>query len=145
MAQHKIGLRWDVNENEEACQWILDDGRHLCMVAPGESAPQSDLIDPEDMFIGAIGSCHLLSFMTEAARDGYVVEHYEDQPVGFLEKNRKGRLCVGKVLLTPKAVFRGSVKPSAEEIKSLHKRAQEKCIISQSVHSDILLEPVIAD
>ena len=142
MAQHRIGLRWNRNENEEACQWILDEGKRLCVMAPDGTAPESELIDPEDVFIGAIANCHLLSFITEAARDGYVVQHYEDQPIGFLEKNRQGRLCVGKVLLTPKATFRGTVKPSQQEITELHKRAQEKCIISQSVRSEILLEPI---
>lgn len=141
MPQHQIGLRWDLQENEEACQWILDNGDRLLVVAPGDSAPQSELIDPEDTFIGAIGSCHLLSFMTEAARDGYVVAHYEDQPLGILEKNRKGKLCVGKVLLSPRATFKGTLQPSEEQVKALHQRAQEKCIISQSVRSEIILEP----
>lgn len=143
MAQHRIGLRWNLHENDEAYQWILDNGKRLCAVSPGETTPEAELLDPEDAFIGAIASCHLLSFMTEAARDGYAVEAYEDQPVGILEKNRKGKLCVGKVLLTPKAVFRGNVQPGESEIKALHKRAQEKCIISQSVRSEIILEPVI--
>lgn len=143
MAQHRIHLNWHASENEDAYQWTLENGARLCAQVPGNSTPQPELIDPEDAFIGAIASCQLLSFVTEAARDGYAVDSYEDQPVGILTKNRRGQLCVGKVLLTPKATFRGDNQPSDSEVEALHQRAREKCIISNSVNSEIILEPVL--
>jgi organic hydroperoxide reductase OsmC/OhrA len=142
MPQHRIHLRWNASEDNENYRWTLENGHEVCAVAPGSDDRDHDFIDPEEAFIGAIASCHLLSFVTEAARDGFVVDGYEDQPVGMLEKDRQGKLFVGKVLLTPKASFGGERQPSDSEVDAIHRRARGKCIISNSVTSEIILEPI---
>ena len=47
-------------------------------------APWSDAtaVDPEEAFVGAISSCHMLWFLDLACRDGWVIETYEDHALG---------------------------------------------------------------
>lgn len=143
MAQHRIHLHWDVSQDEDSYTWTLDSGVQMVASDPSGLIDKPDVMDPEEAFLAAICSCHLLSFVTEAAREGFTVQRYEDHPIGVLAKNAQGRLFVGKVLLTPKASFGGMRQPDRAQILMLHERASEKCIISNSVVSDISLEPVL--
>ena len=143
MPQHQIHLHWDASENEDSYSWTLDNGVRMMAIDPSGTMDKPDFMDPEEAFLAAICSCHLLSFVTEAAREGFTVQRYEDHPVGVLAKNSQGGLYVGKALLTPHASFGGTRQPSAEEIESLHEKARAKCIISNSVLTEITLDPQI--
>lgn len=141
MSQHQIHLHWDASRDEESYTWTLDNGVKMLAMDPTGVMEKPDFMDPEEAFLAAICSCHLLSFVTEAAREGFAVQRYEDHPVGVLAKNAQGRLYVGKALLTPRASFGGVKQPSAAEIESLHEKARAKCIISNSVLTEITLAP----
>lgn len=143
MAQHQIHLHWDTSRDADTYTWTLDSGVQMVATDPSGRIEKPDVMDPEEAFLAAICSCHLLSFVTEAAREGFSVQRYEDHPIGVLAKNAQGRLYVGKVLLAPKATFGGARQPDRQQIEMLHERASEKCIISNSVVSDISLEPVL--
>lgn len=141
MPQHQIHLHWDSSIDEERYTWTLDNGIEIHASDPSGVITKPDFMDPEEAFLAAICSCHLLSFVTEAAREGYSVTAYEDHPAGALAKNADGRLFVAKVLLAPRVSFNDARIPTSEEIASLHEKAREKCIISNSVLTEITLAP----
>jgi organic hydroperoxide reductase OsmC/OhrA len=145
MPQHQIHLHWDTSIDEERYTWTLDNGIEIQAADPSGVITKPDFMDPEEAFLAAICSCHLLSFVTEAAREGYSVKSYQDHPAGMLAKNAQGRLFVGKVLLAPRVVFAGPRMPNAAEIESLHEKAREKCIISNSVLTEITLTPDLSE
>ena len=97
-------------------------------------------MEPEEAFIASLASCHLLSFLTEAAREGLSVTIYDDAPEAILGQNEKAMIYVRQVLLQPLATFSGE-QPDAGKIQALHQRAHEKCFIAQSVKSEVLIEP----
>jgi organic hydroperoxide reductase OsmC/OhrA len=70
-----------------------------------------------------------------------VVEHYDDEASGVLDKNADGRLAVTRVVLRPKVVFSGEKVPSAEELVALHEAAHKGCFIANSVKTDVVCEP----
>lgn len=141
MPQHHIHLHWDATEDDERYSWTLDSGAQMLAIDPTGESDKPDYMDPEETFLASICSCHLLSFVTEAAREGFSVKRYSDDPVGVLAKNKDGRLFVAQVLLTPKASFGGDNKPSNEQIIALHNKARAKCIISNSILTEITVEP----
>lgn len=141
MAQYRVHLHWDAERNEDSYTWTLDNGVQMHALQPGEERQKADFMDPEEAFAASIASCHLLSFVTEAARDGFVVQRYEDHPVAVLAKNQQGALFVGKVLLTPRAAFGGLRQPTDTQVLALHDKARLKCIISNSVLTEISLDP----
>ena len=59
------------------------------------------LPNPEELLVGALCSCHMLTFLAVAARKRHVVVSYTDHAVGTLAKDDRGLLCVTEVVLRP--------------------------------------------
>jgi organic hydroperoxide reductase OsmC/OhrA len=109
--------------------------------APGnipKTVPPAPGVDPEQAFVAALSSCHMLWFLHLACQRKFVVERYVDEAVGVLSGN-----WISKVTLRPVVAFSGKA-PSDEEHRALHHKAHEKCYIANSVKSEVLVEPSIA-
>ena len=106
--------------------------------------PYSDAgaVDPEEMFVASLSSCHMLWFLSLAAQDGWRVESYLDDAVGTLGRDADGRLVMTRVTLRPKVSFGTAAAPGAEELAALHHLAHEQCFIANSVRTDVRCEPV---
>ncbi len=153
MIQHAATVRWHRdpdadfvrNRYSRAHEWRFDGGA----VVPASAspsvvrAPWSDPagVDPEEGFVAAIASCHMLWFLSIAAAKGYVVDRYEDEAVGTMGKNAAGKEWVAEVVLRPRIVFGGERKPDAAALEALHHEAHAECFIASSVKSDIRVEP----
>ena len=116
---------------------------------PGSSSPHtvplpySDAaaVDPEEAFVAALSSCHLLWFLHLAAKRGFVVERYEDRADGVMAKNAEGKWAMTLVTLRPRAEFAGERRPARADIEALHHAAHEECYIANSVKSEVRCEP----
>lgn len=140
MATYTLDLNWNAKSDRDHYLWRLQNGAVVeALLKNGETA--AEFMDPEEAFIASIASCHMLSFIAEAAKAGYSVEDYQDSPVAALGKNRKDRIFVDRLLLIPKAAFAGDNQPSDDDIATFHRDAQDKCYISNSVLTDIKVEP----
>ncbi|MDT3736007.1 MAG: OsmC family protein [Denitratisoma sp.] len=152
MSTYSATIRWQRNgaaftdqRYSRAHAWHFDGGA----VVPGSSSPHtvplpySDAaaVDPEEAFVAALSSCHLLWFLHLAAKAGFVVEHYEDCADGVMAKNAEGRLAMTRVTLRPRVAFVGDRLPSRQDIESLHHAAHEACFIANSVKSEVRCEP----
>ena len=155
MAEHKAMIRWASSGDGEAFlkgrfsrahTWTFDGG----LTVPASAAPSvipapfSDPagVDPEEAYVAAIASCHMMSFLYVAMRAGFVVERYEDDAVGAMRKNEHGAIWVGAVTLRPRIDFGGGTRPTPAEVEQLHHRAHEQCFIANSVKTEITVEPV---
>jgi organic hydroperoxide reductase OsmC/OhrA len=124
--------------------WSFDGG----ITVPGSSSPLSvrlpysvaEAIDPEEAFVAALSSCHMLTFLYVAAKQGFVVDAYEDAAVGVMTKNEAGRMWVSRVTLNPAISFGGDKRPGADELAHLHHLAHEECYIANSVKSEVVVE-----
>ncbi|MFZ1388907.1 MAG: OsmC family protein [Thiolinea sp.] len=103
------------------------------------SEPQA--VDPEEAFVSAISSCHMLWFLSIAAKHGFVVDTYHDQSVGMMKPNEHKKYWVAEVTLQPKILFSGAKMPSAAELEQLHDEAHEECFIANSVKTRIMIKP----
>ena len=90
-------------------------------------------VDPEEAFVASLSSCHLLVFLSIAARRGYVVDEYVDDAVGRMEKNEHGKMWISHVMLRPKITFSGAAVPSSDELREMHDEAHHECFIANSV------------
>jgi len=119
---------------------------------PGSSSPHvvpvpmSDpaAVDPEEAFVASIASCHMLWFLSLAARRKFCVDRYVDSAVGVMGRNSAGKEYIAQVTLHPAVAFSGEHVPSLEELHQLHHRAHEECFIANSVRTEIRCEPVLA-
>jgi len=107
-------------------------------------APYSDpsAVDPEELFVASLSSCHMLWFLVIAVKRKFVVERYSDSAVGIMEKNPQGKLAMTMVTLRPRVEFSGERLPSREEVERMHHRAHEECFIANSVRTEVRCEPV---
>ena len=96
-------------------------------------------VDPEEAFVAAISSCHMLTFLHLAARRGFEVTSYRDRAVGNMTKNERRVPWVSSVVLDPQVRF-GETQPTADELAQLHHEAHEKCFIACSVKTEITLK-----
>ncbi len=89
-----------------------------------------DLHNPEDLFIAAISSCHMLSYLALCALKGVSVAAYEDRATAILalDSNRNGSF--EEVTLNPVVTIADS-STEALAIK-LHDEAHDLCYIARS-------------
>jgi organic hydroperoxide reductase OsmC/OhrA len=123
--------------------WRFDEGVEV----PASSSPLhvplgsiTAAVDPEEAFVASLSSCHMLFFLHFAAREGFVVDRYEDRAVGVMEKNAGGKSFISRVMLRPEIRFSGSKRPAQQDIETLHHRAHENCFIANSVKSEVIVE-----
>ena len=106
--------------------------------------PLSDAsaLDPEEAFVASLSSCHMLWFLSRAARRGYCVDRYFDAAIGVMEKNADGKTAMTVVTLRPDVTFSGERQPTRAELDKLHDEAHESCFIANSVKTEVRCEPV---
>jgi organic hydroperoxide reductase OsmC/OhrA len=105
--------------------------------------PMSDAaaVDPEEMFVASLASCHLLWFLSIAGGRGFVVDHYDDDAVGTLARDAAGRTVMTEVTLRPLVRFGGERQPDDAELHALHHLAHEQCFIANSVKTAVHCRP----
>ena len=146
MSEHVAQISWSRDGRDFAYEtysrdhvWRFDGGVEVAATAAPAFLGNPALVDPEEAFVAAVSSCHMLTFLAVAARRRLVVDRYEDAAIGWMEKNEAGRLAVTRVALRPLVQFSGKA-PSAEELARLHELAHQHCFIANSVKTAITVE-----
>ena len=150
--EYRATIRWRRDGGDDfakgrysrAHQWEFDGG----VTVPASASPgvvpapfsRQDAVDPEEAFIAALSSCHMLTFLDLARRAGLVVESYEDEAVGTMGRLAPGKIAVTKVTLRPKIAFAEPV-PNQGKLDELHHQAHEGCFIANAVKTDVRVEP----
>jgi organic hydroperoxide reductase OsmC/OhrA len=101
----------------------------------------ADAVDPEEAFLCSLSSCHMLWFLSIAAKRGFVIDSYHDTAEGVMGGNSDGKLMMTIVTLRPKVHFSGEKLATAADIADLHHNAHEHCFIANSVKTEIRCEP----
>ena len=125
--------------------WMFDGG----VTVPASASPHvvpvplsdAQAVDPEEAFVAALASCHMLWFLSIAARRNFCVDRYADHAVGILEKDSVDKLSITRVTLRPQTSFSGVSQPTKSEIEAMHDEAHQKCYIANSVKTDVRCEP----
>jgi organic hydroperoxide reductase OsmC/OhrA len=147
MSEHRATVQWD-RQNTQFTQkeytrdhvWKFEGGSEIRASAAPEYLGNPELVDPERAFVAAISSCHMLTFLSLAAREGFVVDEYEAEAVGTMERNEEKRIAITRVVLSPKIKW-GGEPPNAEQLEKLHANAHKYCFIANSVISKIEISP----
>jgi len=153
MPEHRATIEWrreiadfDYQSYNRSHTWSFEGGiRVAAAAAPGNipaGAVRGPAVDPEQAFVAALASCHMLWFLHVACEAGYSVERYADEAVGVMSENADTRIAITKVTLRPRVRFTGTA-PDPTQHAELHERAHEKCYIANSVKSALVLEPRI--
>lgn len=156
MSEHRATVRWEQaggpfakRQYSRAHAWSFDGGFTVPAAASPHAVPlqftDASAVDPEEAYIAAIASCHLLSFLPLAALAGFEVLRYEDEAVGRMAKNELGRYWVAEVDLAPRITWGEGKAPSVEQLAELHHRAHDDCYIANSVRTEVRVHGAIGD
>jgi organic hydroperoxide reductase OsmC/OhrA len=150
MSEYKATIKWQRTSPDflkgkysREHTWTFDGG----VTVPASSSPSvvplpysnPANVDPEEAFVASISSCHMLTFLYVASKQGFQIDAYEDEAVGLLTKNEKGSPWVSLVTLHPKIVYGGDKSPAPAEEKQLHHLAHEHCFIANSIKTEVLV------
>ncbi|MCS0452800.1 OsmC family protein [Vibrio diabolicus] len=149
MSKHSALIEWhreadevfSDNQYSRAHIWKFDGGLQV----PASPSPHvvplplsvEENVDPEEAFVAALSSCHMLVFLSIAAKRRYVVDRYLDEAVGELKKGENGKEWVSKVTLNPKITFAGDDQPTRSQLEKMHHMAHENCFIANSVKTEV--------
>ena len=133
------------NRYSRAHEWKFDGGT----VVPASSSPSvvpvpmssAAAVDPEEAFVAALSSCHMLFFLFHAAKKGFVLDRYEDAAVGVMGRNAEGRTAMLTVTLRPRAAWSGDKQPTAQDLDAMHHQSHLDCFIANSVNCEVAIEP----
>lgn len=148
MSEHKTTLLWNRNESgfgykeyPRAHEWTFpESGISVAASAAPEYLGERDRVDPEEAFTAALASCHMLTFLAIASMSGFVVDRYEDEAVGFLEKGENGKPWLARVVMHPSITFSGEKQPTSEDLEKLHHKAHQECFLANSVKTEVTWE-----
>jgi organic hydroperoxide reductase OsmC/OhrA len=100
---------------------------------------REDAVDPEEMFVASLSSCHMLFFLDFARRGGFVVDVYVDNAEGVMGKDERGRMAMTRIVLNPQIAWSGNKQPTPEELRELHHKSHEACFIANSFRGDVVI------
>ena len=124
------------NKYSRAHQWVFSSGNTISASSSPHIVPLpysvDENIDPEEALVASLSSCHMLFYLSIAAKKKCLIESYEDNAYGTLEKNEGGKLAMTKVVLEPDIKYSGET-PSKEQQAEIHHLAHEACFIANSV------------
>jgi organic hydroperoxide reductase OsmC/OhrA len=104
--------------------------------------PDANAVDPEEIFLASRSSCHMLWFLSIAAKHGFVLDRYHDTAEGVMEQDFRGKLMMSVVKLRPEVTFSGDNQPTTNELAQFHHEAHGECFIAKSVKTEVRCEPV---
>ena len=97
--------------------------------------------NPEDLFLAAITSCHMLSYLALCARRGVRVVSYADEARGTLRFDGKGGGRFVDVTLTPRVTI--AADSDLALAHALHEEAHDTCYIASSCDVPIRHRPTV--
>jgi organic hydroperoxide reductase OsmC/OhrA len=152
MSEHKAIIRWKrtspdflTGKYSREHTWTFDGG----LTVPASAAPavvpapysNPAHVDPEEAFVASISSCHMLTFLYYAGKQGFQVDGYEDEAIGLMAKNERGIPWVSAVTLRPRIIYSGNKLPTPADEEKLHHLAHEYCFIANSIKTNVTVAP----
>lgn len=151
MSTHVCSVTWARRDGEAFVdgrfgrrhEWRFDGGAVVAASASPHIVPApysvAELLDPEEAFVAALASCHMLFFLHLAAMRQWRVDTYDDQAVGTLTGTAMPDRWMSVVRLQPLVTFAVSV-PDLEEIREVHEEADSLCFLARSVRTEIVID-----
>jgi organic hydroperoxide reductase OsmC/OhrA len=149
MAKHVADIVWRLSENEDFPNGRYSRGHRVAfdggITVPASASPHvvgkwavEAAVDPEEMLVAALSSCHMLSFLHVARLAGFTALSYRDHAEGVLEEIAPGRLAITKVVLNPQIEWQGAP-PETPRLDAMHHEAHEVCYIANSVRTEVTI------
>ena len=148
---HEARISWSRGDAEftdnrysRGHEWTFDGGVTVAASSSPSVVPLpysvAAAVDPEEALVASASSCHMLWFLSLAAKRGFIVERYVDEAFGVIDRNAEGKLAFTRIPLRPAISFREEAAPAPAELEALHHAAHDACYIANSLKCEVLVE-----
>jgi organic hydroperoxide reductase OsmC/OhrA len=96
-------------------------------------------LNPEDLLLTAVSSCHMLSYLYVCAMEGIVITAYTDDATGLMVEKESGGGSFKIIQLHP--MVHVADESMIEKAIQLHHKAHEICYIANSVNFEVRCTP----
>jgi organic hydroperoxide reductase OsmC/OhrA len=151
MHDYGTHLVWEGNTGEGTARYAGYDRAYRVLI-PGKPALAGSADpafrgdaarhNPEDLFLAAISSCHMLSYLALCARQGVNVLAYEDDATGRMATDASGGGRFVEVVLHPRVTITTADDLAAAQ--ALHATAHAHCFIANSCSVEIRHEATVS-
>jgi organic hydroperoxide reductase OsmC/OhrA len=147
MAKYVADVVWSLAETEDFPKGRYSRGHQITfdggVILPASASPHvvgkwavEAAVDPEELLVAALSSCHMLSFLHVARLAGFTALHYRDHAEGVMGDIAPGRQAVTKVTLHPQIEWHGTA-PDKARLAAMHHEAHDACYIANSVRTEV--------
>jgi organic hydroperoxide reductase OsmC/OhrA len=146
---YKVFTEWTGNKGEGTSNVRTYDRTHtvtvqnkplLVLTTDNPAVGDKTKLNPEDLLLTAISSCHMLSYLYVCAMEGVIVTGYSDIATGLMIEHEQGGGNFTLATLNP--VVTVAQKEMVEKAINLHHKAHEICYIANSVNFEVRNNPI---
>lgn len=109
---------------------------HIVVGSPPEFKGQADVWAPEELLVGSVNTCLMLTFFTLAQAKGLVPVGYESEAEGLLE-NVEGKYRMMEIVVRPRVTLNGNTE--LERAREIMEGVEAQCFISNSIKAKVIL------
>lgn len=145
---YKAAISWTGNRGEGTSHYKAYDRSHSLTIShkpeillSSDPAFMGDPVkhNPEELFLSALSSCHMLWYLHLCADNGIIVSSYTDLATGIMDEKVEGGKFTEVMLHPHVTVLHSSMIAKANE---LHEEAHKKCFIANSCNFPVKHHPV---
>lgn len=136
---YHVDLEWKADRKGEISSPVLND--KLEVATPPEFPKGMEGIwSPEHLFTAAVSSCFMTTFLAIAENSGLDFKNFSCPAKGKLSKV-DGKFAMSQVILEPALTICND--EDREKAEKILQKAERVCLITNSLKTEVILEPVI--
>lgn len=139
MYTYEVNLSW--TENRKGIVSSPDIDQTTEVATPPEFPKGIEGIwSPEHLFVAAIESCLMTTFLAIAENSKLDFESFDSHAIGKLDKV-EGKFMMTEVVLQPTLLIKNA--EQLEKAKRVLEMSEKACLITNSIKSKVIFEPII--
>ena len=111
---------------------------NIIVGSPPEFKGEPDVWAPEELLVGSLNTCMMLTFLTLAQRQGLTPVGYESEAEGLLE-NVEGKYHITEATVRPRVTLKREAE--LELARKNMESVEAHCFIANSINARITLTP----
>ena len=145
---YKLTAEWTGNKGDGTKNVRTYDRSHtisipgkpdLFLTTDNPAVGDKSKLNPEDLLVSALSSCHMLSYLYLCSMEGVIITSYLDNATGIMIENESGGGKFKEVTLNP--IVSVTEVSMVEKAIALHHKAHEICYIANSVNFEVKCNP----
>ena len=129
-------LKW--KGEKKADLKFIESKQEIEVATPPEFGGHENIISPEDLFVSSANVCYMTTLLGTIKNMGVELVSYESEAEGILDTVDKMKIFT-KIIIKPKI----KAKETEEKIRMILGHAEKRCLVANSMKTQVIIEPRI--